>query len=100
MMTLNWLKSYDIEHVLSERWKYCEKYIQETVKEYTKQIQSFKPRKIVFGGFDEREEYYFSINGVHFPCEEFTIDPSSKWYTHKHNCNGLVSSYLITVYLA
>lgn len=90
-MTLNWFKCYDVEHVLAGRWQYCEKYIRERVKDYTKRMQSFKQKKIVFGGFDEREEYPYSLDGVHFPCEEFTTDPSSKWYTHKHNCSGLVS---------
>ena len=67
--------------------------IQGRVKEYAKLLQYFNLKKIVFWGFDEKEEYCYSVDGVHFEADEFTMEPSSKWYTFKHNCGGLVIMY-------
>lgn len=83
LMTLYWLKTYVTQHVMSGTWGYSEDFIGKTVKEYTKLIQSLKSKKIVFGGFDEREIFWVSIDKVNFLVEEFRLDPSTKWYDHK-----------------
>ena len=55
MLTLNWLKLYDYEHVLCGRWVRSEDTIRVKVKEYAKYMQSLKPKKIVFDGWHDDE---------------------------------------------
>lgn len=76
---------------MAGRWKHCEDYIGPKVKDYAKRIQSLKDLKIRFDGFDEKEEFWFSVDGVHFPTQEFRLDPSTKWFDFKSNSSGLVS---------
>jgi hypothetical protein len=94
LMTLNWFKIYDVIQVLAGRWQACERYIDPVVKQYAKLIQSLKPKKIVFGGFDEHDEFPFSVDCKHFLMDEFSLDPSSTWFSHKYHSSGLVSSLL------
>lgn len=83
LMTLYWLKTYVTQHVMSGTWGHSEDFIGKTVKEYTKLIQSLKSKKIVFGGFDDREIFWVSVDKVNFLVEEFRLDPSTKWYDFK-----------------
>ena len=52
-------------------------------KEYTKLIQSLKKKKVIFGGFDERETYWYSVDKCNFLIEECRLDPSTIWFDHK-----------------
>ena len=89
LMSLNWWKTYDVEHVLSGRWGFGEKQIREKVKDNSFKIASLKSLKTRFGGFHDDERYVFGVDGVHFLTEEFRLDPSSKWYDFKSHSCGL-----------
>ncbi len=119
-MTLNWLKlckfrmssllvvslvSYmystdDSEHVLAGRWKYGEAYIRDAPKSTAKKIQSLKCKIIVFGGFDEEEINWISVDGVNYPTQEFRTTPhafDTKFYDHKSNGPGLKYEYALAL---
>lgn len=51
--------------------------------------------KIVFTSFEAMQVFLASLDCVHFKVQEFGTDPSSKWYSHKHNGPGL--TYLVAV---
>ena len=97
MLTLNWLKLYDIEHVLSGRWGYCEDNIRPNVKKYARMIQSLVAKKIVFGGWDESEVHIITVDGVNFKTQEFRLDPSTKWFDHKTNSAGLTYEFALAI---
>lgn len=88
-MTLNWWKSYDVEHVMAGRWGFGEKHIRERVKDTAHKIASLKALKIKLDGFDDDEIYIFGVDGVHFLTEEFRLQPSSIWYDFKSHSSGL-----------
>jgi hypothetical protein len=96
-MTLNWLKLYDTEHVLSGRWGHCEEIVRKKVKECAKKIQHLKEKKIVFGGFDEDEFFIITVDGVNFRTQEFRLDPSSKWFDHKTKSAGLTYELALSI---
>ena len=91
MMTLNWAKRYDVEHVLAGRWGYGEEYIGAKIKETAKRIQSFFPKMIVFDPeiFDEREIHIISVDTFNCTTEEMRQTPSTAFYDHKANACGL-----------
>ena len=90
LMTLNWLKSYGLEREIAGGWGYgCLKDVRTKCRKYTKRLASLADDKIVFGGFEEGEDFLFGIDTVHFNTNEFRLDPSSKWYNFKSNCAGL-----------
>jgi len=89
LLTMNWLKAYDVQPVLAGRWGYCEEYIGAKVKECGKQMQSLKDTKIRFELDDD--EIFFSLDTVNYLVQEMRQDPSSKWYDHKSHSCGLVS---------
>lgn len=95
LMTMNWLKCYDVEHNLAGRWGLGEEYIRNKVKEISKFIQQLKETKIVWGGFGEEEVFIASVDGVHFKIQEPRKDPGSKWYDHKSNSSGV--SYEVSI---
>jgi hypothetical protein len=90
LMTLNWFKIYDTQHVLSGRWGYCEEFIGPKVRECGKKMQSLKEKKIRFE-FKQKSHYVASIDCSNFEVQEFRLDPSSKWFDHKSHSCGLVS---------
>lgn len=47
LMTMNWLKSYDTEHVLAGRWGLSEQTIRTKVQIVTGRIQSLKTVKVI-----------------------------------------------------
>jgi hypothetical protein len=77
LMTLYFLKTYVTQHIMAGIWGYVEDFIGKKVKEYTKPIQSLKKKKIIFGGFDERETYWYSVDKCNFLIEECRLDPST-----------------------
>jgi hypothetical protein len=94
-MTLNWLRLYDTEHVLSGRWGLSEETIRNQIKSMSEAIQSLKERKIVWGDFDDDEVFIITVDGVHCRINEPRNDPGSKWYDHKSNSAGV--SYEVTL---
>lgn len=97
LMTLNWLKLYDTEHVLSGRWGLHEETIRQKVKKYASMIAALHKTKIRFDGFDDDEIYIVSIDGVHCRIREPRTDPGSKWYSHKTNSAGLAYELAIAI---
>lgn len=89
LMTINWLKLYDTEPVMSGRWGMSEQSIRNIVKQYTGRVQELKATKIQMGGFDNDEIFIISIDGVHCRIQEVRKDPSAKWYSHKFHGAGL-----------
>eukprot|EP00573_Skeletonema_grethae_P001575 CAMPEP_0201689654 /NCGR_PEP_ID=MMETSP0578-20130828/3211_1 /ASSEMBLY_ACC=CAM_ASM_000663 /TAXON_ID=267565 /ORGANISM="Skeletonema grethea, Strain CCMP 1804" /LENGTH=248 /DNA_ID=CAMNT_0048174363 /DNA_START=110 /DNA_END=852 /DNA_ORIENTATION=+ len=91
MMTLNWAKRYDVEHVLAGRWGYGEKYIGAKIKEIAKRIQSFFEKMIVFDPdlFDDREIHIISVDTFNCTTEEMRQTPSTAFFDHKSNSCGL-----------
>ena len=89
LMTLNWLKLYDREHVLAGRWKLDEKTIRDRVKRTVKLIQALKHTKITWENYDDDELWIISVDGVHCRIQEVRKDPGAKWYDHKTNSAGV-----------
>ena len=88
-MTMNWFKEYRTEYAISGTWGFgCTKHIRNTLKEYAKKMASLVDVKIVFGGFDEKENIVFSVDCVHFTANEFRLDPSTKWFDFKSHSSG------------
>jgi hypothetical protein len=94
-MTLSWWKIYDTEHRMNARWKLHPETIRDTLEDVCKQLAKRKADKIVFGEFAPGQIFVASLDCVHFKVQEFGTDPSSKWYSHKHNGPGL--TYLMAV---
>lgn len=94
-MTLYWWKKYDEEHCMESRWHWHPDTIRKILFKVCRQLAKRKDDKIVFGGFEEDQVFLANIDCVHFEWEECRTDPSSKWYSHKHNGPGL--SYEVCV---
>ena len=99
LMTLDWFKGYDTEHVLSGRWGNCEDHIHSKVNEYARKVQSLKRKKIKFGGFHPEEVHIISVDGADVLTQEFRLDPSSKWYDHKSKSSGLMYELVLGKFL-
>ena len=76
LMTLHWFTKYGTEKDLIGPWGFCEDHVRDKCKEYAKMIQSLKEKKIVFGGFDESEIHWITVDTVNFLTQEFRLDPS------------------------
>ncbi|KAL7524033.1 hypothetical protein ACHAWF_000792, partial [Thalassiosira exigua] len=97
MMTMNWLKLYDVEHVLAGRWKHDEDYIRVAVKKNTEMIQSLKPKVVVFSGWGEDEIHICTVDGLNTDTQEFRLTPSSKYFNHKSNGPGLAYEFAVAL---
>jgi hypothetical protein len=100
LMGLNWLKLYDIEHVLAGRWNYDESVCREKCKKTTRRIESFREKLIVFDAsmFRPEEIHIITVDGVNFITQEFRLDPSTKWFDHKSHSCGLKYEIAISVW--
>ena len=61
--------------------------------EYVRSIQGMKDEKIrwIFGEESNLDEVFVcGVDGIHFRVQEPRWDPSSKWFSKKHNHAGLV----------
>lgn len=97
LITMNWLKLYDTEHVLSGRWGLHEETIRQTVKKYVAKMAALQQSKIMFGGFDDDEIYIISLDGVHCQIREPRTDPGSQWYDHKTNSAGVAYELAVAI---
>jgi len=99
MMTMNWAKRYDPEHVLAGRWGYGEDHIRDVVKDVGRKIQSFKERLIIFDPnlFDDDEINWITVDCVNFTTHEFRQNPSTGWYDHKSNSSGLKYEFALPI---
>jgi len=91
LMALNWLFLYDTYPVLSGRWQFSEEFIMKSVDAYRFLIEKLLKRKIVFK-LEHDLKLGRSVDCSNFMVQEMRLDPSSKWYDHKSNSCGLVSS--------
>jgi hypothetical protein len=89
LMTINWMKLYDTEHVMAGRWALREETVRRRIKDYTQKIQQLKATKVQMGGFDDDEVFIISVDGVHCRIQEVRKDPGAKWYSHKFNAAGV-----------
>lgn len=88
LMGVYWLKVYTTEEVMAGRWGYDEKYCREHSRKYVLRIAALKPVKITFRGLDPRCKYV-PVDGVHVRTQEFRCNPSSSWWSVKHNGPGV-----------
>jgi DDE superfamily endonuclease len=89
LMAVNWLKLYDTEHVLAARWGLHKNTLRPIVKEYSKLTQDMKATKVVWGGFNFKEIFIVSVDGIHCRIQEVRKEPGAKGYSHKSNGPGL-----------
>jgi hypothetical protein len=91
LMTLNWLKCYQTEHVLAGVWQLGEEYIRNKVKEVAGAIQSLYEDTIVFDAsmFEANEVHWLSVDTVNYTTQEFRCNPSTLWFDPKSNSAGL-----------
>jgi hypothetical protein len=89
LMTMNWLKLYDTEHVMAGRWGLDEETIRRHVSKYIATIQELKQAKIVWGEFNEDDTFIITVDGTHCRIQEVRTDPGAKWYSHKFNAAGV-----------
>jgi hypothetical protein len=93
-MTCNWLKCYDVMHVLEGRWGYCEDYMRPRIIRCQQMMQALRRQKMKF--VQSATLITASLDTVTFTVQEFRNDPGSKWYDPKSKSAGLVSNvYLI-----
>ena len=89
---LYFLKKYPTAHELSSRCNATEKTALLRVWKYVRAIQALKRKKIkwIFDGRPNFEEFFIvSVDGVHCRIHEPRTQPSSGWYSKKHNQAGL-----------
>jgi hypothetical protein len=96
-MTLNWMKRYATEGVMAGIWNFDEKTIRRKVRAYSIWISLLKQFKIVFGGFEDDDILFISVDGVHCMIDEPRRAPSSKWYSHKSNSAGVTYEVAIAI---
>jgi hypothetical protein len=99
LMTLNWLKTYDTESNLAGRWKMHEDTIRQWIWFYVNKIGGLVGEKIKWGSWGDKDDAVFiiSVDGVHCRTYECRKNPSSKWYSHKHNGPGLTYELAIAI---
>jgi hypothetical protein len=85
LMTINWLKLYDTEHVMTGRWGFREETVRNLTRKYIETIHQLMPTKVRWGGFEDEEVFIISVDGVHCRVQEVRTDPGAKWYSHKFN---------------
>ncbi len=97
MMMLCWLKLYETKHVMLGRWGYGEEFCQDTDEDFALHLWSLKAKKIIFGPYDSnlKRKYLGTIHCVNCETNEFRTNPSSKWYSHKHNGAGVLYKVVI-----
>jgi len=84
MMTLNWMKSYQVEHVLAGLFKVHEDTVRKWTWFYTKRIQGLKEEKIRWDVLNDSEDFIpVSDDGVHCRLGEPRKQPSTKWSSTK-----------------
>ena len=96
-MTLNWLKTYSVSHVMAAIWERCEEYINPVLEDYIAKFASLKEGKIRLDRFNDEEIIVFSIDVCHFMVEEMALDPSTRWYDFKKGGAGLKYGELLKI---
>jgi hypothetical protein len=97
-MTLNWLKTYSVAHVMAAIWGHCEEYISVIVEEYISKFASLKEGKIRLDRFNDETIIVFSIDACHFMVDEFALSPSTRWYNFKKGDAGLKYEVALSIH--
>jgi len=72
-MTINWLKTYSIAHVMAANWGRCEECINPVLEEYIAKFASLKEGKIRMERFEDETIIVFSIDACHFMVERIFL---------------------------
>jgi hypothetical protein len=91
-LTCNWLKCYDVMHVLEGRWGNCEDYMSPRIKRCQEMMQALRRKKMKF--VDSNAIVVANVDTVSFMVQEFRKDPSAKYFDSKTRSAGVVSNYL------
>jgi len=97
-MTINWLKTYSIAHVMAANWGRCEEYINPVLEEYIAKFALLKEGKIRIERFEDETIIVFSIDACHFMVEEFALSPSTRWYDFKKGGAGLKYEVALSIH--
>ncbi len=97
-MTLFWLKTYSVAHVMASTWGFCEEYINPVVEEYIAKFSSLKDGKIRLDRLNGDPIIVFSIDACHFMVDEFALSPSTRWYDHKKGAAGLTYEVALSIH--
>jgi hypothetical protein len=97
-MTLNWLKTYSVAHVMAAIWGHCEEYINVVVEEYISKFASLKEGKIRLDRFNDDTIIVFSIDACHFMVDEMALHPSNRWYDFKKGGAGLKYEVALSIH--
>ena len=95
LITMNFLKGYNIEHVLAGQWGLSEETIWNKVKRVLPMIVKLAGAKIKWEQ-DENETFIGTIDSTHCPIFEVRANSSSKWYSHKFNGLGLAYEVVLS----
>ena len=97
-MTIYWLKTYSIAHVMAAAWGRCEEYINPVLEEYIAKFASLKEGKIRMDRFEDETIIVFSIDACHFMVDEFALSPSNRWYDFKKGGAGLKYEVALSIH--
>lgn len=100
LLALYYLKKYPTKHQMAGFLDIREATALANSKLYVDALQGLKEMKIKWifenGNLDER--FIVSVDGIHCRIWEPRLDPSSKWYSKKHNGAGLVYEIGIAIW--
>ena len=97
-MTLYWLKTYSVAHVMSAIWGPCEEYINPVLEDYIAKFASLKEGKIRLDRFNDETIIVFSIDACHFMTDEMALDPSTRWYDFKKGGAGVKYEVALSIH--
>ena len=91
LLTCNWLKGYDLMHVLEGRWGNCEDYMRPKIYRCQQMMQALQKEKMKF--VDSNAVVVANVDTVSFTVQEFRCNPSAAYYDSKSNSAGVVSTF-------
>ena len=100
LLALYYLKKYPTKHQMAGFLDVREATALTNSKKYVDALQGLKEMKIkwIFENGDLDERFIVSVDGIHCRIWEPRLDPSSKWYSKKHNGAGLVYEIGIAIW--
>ena len=97
LVTLNWMKTYKLEHEMAGFFDVYEKTARTIIWVYVKAIRALKAEKIVWSDYDGFEIPY-SVDGVHCRTNDVRRYPDSHWCSYKLNKPGLAYEIVLALY--
>jgi hypothetical protein len=95
LLTCNWLKGYDVMHVLEGRWGNCEDYMQPRIFRCQEMLQRLRRKKMKLP--NSHTVIAANVDTVSFTVQEFRKDPSAKYYDQKSHSAGVVSIFFFNL---